>query len=173
MAAPKRTEFEREEQLYQIQAMYLRGERQMDIAAKLNLSQSQISRDISTIKIRWRKDTTINLDEAKQRELSRIDELERTYWQAWERSLDERTKTRTEKFSGEDGKGKASIEKETLLGLPAYLTGIQWCISERCKILGLYAPIKNATTDRDGNDSPLMIEVRHVDYRDGLAETAE
>lgn len=146
MAAPKRSEFEREQQLVEIQAMYLRGARQMDIAAEFNISQPQISRDLATIKARWRNTTTINLDEAKQKELIRIDELERTYWTAWERSLDEKVKTRTEKFSGDDGRGKASVEKETLLGVPAYLTGVQWCISERCKILGLYAPVKNDQT---------------------------
>lgn len=173
MAAPKRTPFQRERDLERTTSLYLKGKTQQEIADELNVSREQIKYDLKVIQERWRNDTTINLDEAKQRELSRIDELERTYWQAWERSLDERTKTRTEKYSGEDGKGKASIEKETLLGLPAYLTGIQWCISERCKILGLYAPIKNATTDKDGNDSPLTIEVRHIDYRDGLAATQE
>lgn len=146
--------FEREAHLYKVQTLYLQGKTQVEIAEETGVSQPQISYDLTTVQKRWRQDTTINIDEAKLKELSRIDILERTYWTAWERSLDEKVKTRTEKFSGDDGKGKASVEKETLLGVPAYLTGVQWCISERCKILGLYAD-----TEKGTDKKPFIVKV--------------
>lgn len=159
MAAPKRTEFERERDLHLTTQLYLKGKTQAEIAEELNVSREQIKYDLAIIQKRWRTDTTINLDEAKQKELARIDNLERTYWEAWERTLEEKTKTRTEQSTS--GKGdkdagktaKATIEKETLLGNPAYLAGVQWCISERCKILGIYAPAKVAPTTPDGKES--------------------
>ena len=160
MAEKKRTPTEREYDLRRITDMYLQGKTQAEIGETLGLSQPQISYDLAEIRSRWRTDTTINLDEAKQKELARIDTLERTYWEAWERTLEEKTKTRTEQSTS--GKGdkdsggktaKATIEKETLLGNPAYLSGVQWCISERCKILGIYAPAKVAPTTPDGKES--------------------
>jgi len=105
------------------------------------------------------------MDAAKREELASIENLKREYWQAWERSLDEKTKTRTEQSTAPDrvdkkgnpikakGSAKATVEKEMMLGNPAYLAGIQWCISERAKILGLYAPNKIAPTTPDGKDS--------------------
>ena len=151
MAAPKRSEFQREHDYRIIADLYLKGKTQAEIADTVGLAQQQISYDLGIIRRRWREDTAINLDEAKQQELSRIDTLERTYWDAWERSLEERVKTRTEQSAnggGDDDKGqkktaKASVEKETLLGNPAYLSGVMSCIERRCKLLGLDAPSKN------------------------------
>ena len=50
---------------------------------------------------------------------------------------------------GMTGKGKnakfgtirTTIEREMLLGVPAYLAGVMSCIDRRCKILGLDAPV--------------------------------
>lgn len=148
MAANRRTPAQREYDLQRIAGMYLKGKTQTEIGQEVGLSQPQVSYDLADIQRRWREDTTINIDEAKQRELSRIDELERTYWQAWEKSCNERTKTSTEKVSGDNGRAKASVQKEEMLGNPAFLAGVMSCIQERGKILGIYAPVKqeNANT---------------------------
>jgi len=147
MAAPKRTAFQREHDYERITGYYLRGWYQSDIAKELGLSQQQISIDIRTIQTRWRKDTAINLDEAKQKELSRLDELEREFWQAWESSKDERTKARQEKTG--DLVTKASMEKEQRDGNPAFLQGVLSCIDRRCKLLGIDAPVKTQSIDID------------------------
>lgn len=177
MAAPKRTPFERERDLHLTTTLYLKGKTQAEIAEELNVSREQIKYDLAIIQQRWRTDTAINLDEAKQKELSRIDTLERTYWDAWERSLEEKVKTRTEQSSN-GGKGKddeptktakASVEKETLLGNPAYLAGVMSCIERRCKLLGLDAPVKNENTNKNTD----TIEIRRIDYRSGVADSAQ
>ena len=148
MAAPKRTAFQRENDYERITTFYLRGWRQVDIAAELGLSQGQISQDLKTIQKRWRTDTAINLDEAKQKELARLDELEREFWQAWETSKGERTKARQEKnVSGTTV--KASMEKEQRDGNPAFLQGVLNCIQKRCDILGLDAPKRNNNLEVD------------------------
>lgn len=141
MAKPKRTEFQRESDLERIASLYLRGWRQADIAADIGLSRQQVSYDLKTIQTRWRTQTAINLDEAKQRELARIDELEREYWAAWEASKGERTKARQEK-NVTGAVTKASMEKEQRDGNPAFLAGVMTCIDRRCKLLGLDAANK-------------------------------
>ena len=42
--------------------------------------------------------------------------------------------------------------EETTLGDPRYLQGIQWCIQERCKILGLYAPVTSNVNIKNWRD---------------------
>lgn len=140
MARPKRTPTERESDLEQIASLYLKGARQADIAAKLDIAQQQVSYDLKEIHKRWRESTLVSINEAKHRELSRIDELERTYWDAWARSLNEVTKTMTSK--GDKDGSKASITKEQQTGNPSYLAGVGWCIEQRCKIFGLYEAAK-------------------------------
>lgn len=156
MAAPKRTKHQRELDLERISAMYLTGLSQDEIARRVGVSQGQVSYDLKEIHRRWREQTTLNIDEAKQRELERIDVLERTYWDAWRLSKEERTKTRTSS-KGQDK--SASIEKESLTGNPAYLAGVQWCIEQRCKLLGLNAPTRTEVTGKDGSPVEQVILV--------------
>ena len=161
VTGPKRTEFEREAQLAQIKDCYLRGETQMSIAAKFDLSQSQISRDLSTIQRRWKESSIVDINEVKQRELERIDVLEREYWAAWAASQGEQkrsTATKTEDTS------RAQIIKFDSPGDPRFLAGVQWCIDQRCKILGVYAPLRQEISGKDGGEIPIKV----VDYRHGI-----
>ena len=156
MAENKRTELEREMDYERITSLYLRKHTQSEIAQQLNLSQQQISYDLQVIQRRWREKTIINLDEAKMRELARIDELEREYWRAWIESKSEKTKQRQEsKGKGKDGKpivDKMVMEKDQLLGNSSFLAGVQWCVEMRCKILGLFAPNKNDNSFTPGSE---------------------
>jgi len=139
---PKRTPFQREQHLVEIARRYLHGMSQMEIAAELELSQSQISRDLKVLHDRWTKSALVDLNEAKARELARIDNLEREYWDAWRDSRGERLETNTEQIAGDKtgDRKKVSIKKVKLEGNPDFLAGIQWCIEMRCKILGIYQP---------------------------------
>ena len=156
MAAPKRTPTQREHDLELIAAQYLKGRRQVDIGADLGLSQMVISRDLKEIHKRWRQSSLIDVNEARHQELSRIDELEREYWGAWRRSCEAKTKTRTE--TGAAG-SKASRETDQMLGNPAYLAGVQWCIERRCKIFGIDAPVRNELSGPGGE--PIAHKVNH------------
>ena len=139
-SGPKRTEFEREANLVEIKDAYLRGDTQMAIAERLGLSQGQISRDLAKVQKRWRESSLVDINEAKQRELERIDVLEREYWQAWENSKGEQQRSTASK----DGdRSRAQIVKYESAGDPRFLAGVQWCVEQRCKILGLLAAVKS------------------------------
>lgn len=129
-----------------IARLYLQGHTQSAIALQLSIDQSTVSRDLKEIRAMWRDSTLRDFDEAKSIQLAKIDALEATYWEAWMRSLTTREAITNE--SGEsDAKGaftKTITRREVMLGNPAYLAGVERCIAERCKLLGLYAPIKTA-----------------------------
>lgn len=153
MAQKKRTKFEREDHLRIISAMYLAGQLQRDIAEQLGITQQQVSYDLREIRQQWRETTTINMDEALNQELSRIDGLEVEYWDAWRAS-----KKRSEKARQSVGEKQkilsATVERETQTGEPRFLLGVQWCIEQRCKLLGLEQAVKQDLTIRDSRDEP-------------------
>ena len=153
MSAPKRTAFEREAQLVEIKDAYLRGDTQMSIAQRFGLSQCQISRDLATIQRRWRESSIVDLNEAKRRELERIDVLEREYWQAWEASKGEQQRSTASKTGDV---ARAQVVKYESAGDPRFLAGVQWCVEQRCKILGLLAAVKNELIGKDGG--PIRFE---------------
>src|SRR5689334_13916725 len=75
--------------------LYLKGWTQWDIARKVGVNQGQISRDLKALHEQWKESGVRDLDELKRRELVKIDKLERTYWEAWDKSCKKATKTRT------------------------------------------------------------------------------
>lgn len=158
----KRDEHQRERDLVEISTRYLHGNSQQEIAAWLNehrdytLTQQQISVDIKLIHERWKQVYLINFEEAKAKELAHIEELEKAYWLGWERSM--KAKEEQKSMSINDASGNPQTAKGNLTptyqrtktelkrterdGSAEFLAGVQWCIEQRCKILGLNAPQK-------------------------------
>lgn len=169
MARRKRTDFQREADLPKIAKMYRDGVYQVEIAAKFGLSQGQISQDIAEVVRRWRADSIEYVTDKKQAELDRINNLEITYWQAWERSREDAMTATVETKSivldikddsGTDYNLPAKEVKETKrrsgqAGDPSFLAGVMSCIKRRCELLGLDAPTKQELTGRDGG--PLVV----------------
>jgi len=123
-----------------ITKLYLSGWLQKDIAAECKISQAQVSQDLKFIHGEWVKSALTDFDEIKAGELAKIDRLERENWEAWERSMTERVKTRETIFR--TNTTETMTETVTPVGDPRFLQGVQWCISKRCEIFGLDAPKK-------------------------------
>ena len=163
MAKNKRTEAQRALDLVQIERLHLKGMPALEIAEKISserpytLSRQQVGYDLKTLEILWRAEAKAEIDAAKAKTLAEIRILQETYWDAWARSCEEKTKTRTEKSAG--GTAKASVEKDQMLGNPAFLAGVQWCIEQRCKIFGINAPVKAEITGKDGEALFLPISI--------------
>lgn len=143
MAPTSRTKAQIERDRTEVARLYLQGKYQHEIAQILEVSQQQVSYDLKAIQSVWRDVPQAQLNELKAKELARIDELERTYWQAWERSLTPKETTSTAKEGEKLKVGKRSEQRN---GNPAFLKGVMDCIDRRCKLLGLDAPIKSEVT---------------------------
>lgn len=177
MAANTRSKFQRKADYERITSLYLRGWRQADIAAELGLTQQQISYDLGVVQKQWRESTTMDLDEAKQKELSRIDELQNDFWTAWEESKKNVVTVGVEKKSitlkikdasgGDIGlpaiERKDSRRRTGQSGNPAFLQGVLSCIDRRCKLLGLDAPERKELTGKDGEALPIAIVKMSID----------
>lgn len=122
--------------------MYCRGLYQSQIAKEMGLSQQTISRDLGIVRELWRDRAIASFDQHVANQLAKIDNLERTYWEAWEKSQKPKRKERASTSVG----GKYDIEKagtEVELerdGNPNFLMGVERCIQKRIDLLGLKAP---------------------------------
>lgn len=172
-----RSKSEIEKHRRRISELYLKGWLQEEIASEIGVHQSTVSRDLKAIQKIWQKETLIDFNEAKARELERIDILEREYWEAWERSRAEfQSKTIKQRGAKIEKTGEDEVTKITPVeatqkaedrnGDPRYLAGVQWCITQRCKILGIEAPNKMEHTGADGGplvSGPINIIVNAPD----------
>lgn len=151
----RRTEAERTRDLPEIARLYLRGMSQRDIAETLSagraysLTRQTIANDLEGIRAEWMEDATSNYDQHVARELARIDKLELTYWDAWDRSTKEETtkggKTVTTPATRPGAapvvtRQEGTVKTKTLVGDPAFLRGVENCIKLRMDLLGLAAP---------------------------------
>jgi len=120
--------------------LYLQGWIQADIAERLKINQTTVSRDLKALQADWIKSTLRNFDEMKAEELAKVDRLEREYWRGWERSCEDAETVRREGDVARVEKVVTTAKGQA--GDPRFLAGVQWCIDKRCKILGIDAPTK-------------------------------
>ena len=147
-----------------IAELYLRGRKQWEIGQELGLSQQMVSYELGIIRKQWMESAVRDFDEAKGRELDRIDHLEREAWDGWERSKRHRLVSVSgieEKSTGSAADDRPAAPTETRtreetrktdqVGDPRFLEKVAWCIDQRCKILGLHAAVRlKHSGDEDG-----------------------
>lgn len=180
----RRSKFQLEKDRSETARLYLMGWRQVDIAERMGVSQQQISLDLKAVQAEWLASSVRDFDEARAQELAKVDQLEMTYWQTWERSL-EAFKSKTVKAKGikqdvgtyKDAEQTTRTEERN--GDPRYLQGVQWCIDRRCKLLGLDAPQEHnvkyedaGLTDAERANKILALLDRARERRDGPAAEA-
>jgi hypothetical protein len=80
--------------------------------------------------------------------------------------------TTTERTTGDGGdRRRAAIRKEQQYGDPRYMASVQWCIQQRCRILGLNAPTETRLTGRGGG--PLVFSLEEAVRADRELEEAD
>lgn len=131
-----------EERRAEVARLYLRGWTQTRIAEFIGVAQPTVSKDLKALQQAWRDAALRDFDEAKARELARLDEVEREAWDAYQRTVGEHV-IRTEGVTaGPNGGPYEKSVTEDLAGNPAFLNIVTTCIERRCKLLGIDAPQK-------------------------------
>ena len=133
-ASPKKLQLAERRRI--VAEMYKNGKTQVEMAADLGVNQATISRDIKTLVKSWWQSTLYDIDLAKKIELDKINNLEAEYWKAWLRSCKD-TVTRTENSSRRAELHDLTIKTVNSSGEPRFLDGVQKCIDQRIKLLGL------------------------------------
>ncbi len=140
--------------------LYARGKSHREITEALNadrpytLTRPIISGQIKGILEDWRLHTIQEIGIQRAEELIRLNKIEAEAWLAWERSKIESTQTVTEKSEGKNGRTLARVVRDGRDGDPRFLMIVGNCVTERCKLLGLYAAVKSELTGKDGIPLP-------------------
>ena len=162
MAKPKRTKQEIINDDIYISELYLKGYSYRKIAEVFNkegnrmynLSHVQIGYDILRMLKEWRAERKENIDDWITIELAKINNLEKSYWVAWEKSKTDYTE---EKIINK-GKTTESLNTEsiTAFGEPRFLQGIERCIQKRIDILGLEATKRVDLTHKNVSETTIF-----------------
>src|SRR5690606_38509682 len=167
--AANRSKYEAERDRQMVAEYYLKGHSSRSIARLIMdkvgdgyvVSHATISRDIRVLLKQWQKDRINDIDKDKAVELEKLDKLEQTYWEAWEKSIQDYKKTSL-KQKGTTYSSRPEYREQTTMemishGNPAYLASVERCIERRCKILGIDAPAKtDLTTKGESLNTPFM-----------------
>ena len=130
--------------------MYLSGKYQSEIARHFGVTHTTIHNDLKAIRKQWSKRYAETWNTVVSEQLAKIDKLEREAWVAWGRSQkDAETK---ETVVSRDKSTSIKMKKVGQVGEPQFLKTIQWCISERLKIVGGYASDKRADRRADNEE---------------------
>ena len=120
-----------------ISKMYLSGMAQFEISNETDISQQQISSDLKVLRKEWINSALIDFNEARSKELAKIDNLEIEYWDAWKKSKEDYEKSKR-KYQDKQLK-ELNKEDVIMTGDPRFLEGVRWCITKRCEIFGFNA----------------------------------
>jgi len=141
--------------------LFLKGKSHQEIADFVNqsypperqVSRRQVSYDLQHMIGIWQARAADDIGRLRAEQLAKIDKLEQTYWESWERSLkpDRRATTQQKQLT--------SLVIQDSDGNPVFLQGVERCISMRCKLLGLDRPIKQVLEIEGLNDHEL---IKHV-----------
>lgn len=151
----RRTDEERERDRVLIARMYVRGKSQHEMMQALNenysdrrITSRSIYEDLNSIRQAWLNSTLVDFNEAKAKELARLDEAEREAWSAWERSKDKHIRL---EYEVSDDQVPFSVDKiaqvqrkkkhkviEATVGDIRYLEMVERMIKMRCEIFGLF-----------------------------------
>jgi hypothetical protein len=133
--------------------MYLKGWTQMDIARHMNVTQMTISRDLKRVEDEWREATVVEFGRARDRELRKLELIEREAWHAWQRSQDPASAAVIT-----DGKAGQQSRKSLKhqYGDPRFLDQVNKCITQRCVLMGL----QPAVPQEGNSDDSVSVQIR-------------
>lgn len=114
--------------------LYIKGWTQANIAIECGASQPTICDDLAKIRDEWRKSAIRDFDVLRERELQRIDRVEREAWAAWERS---QQPVQSAVVTGEDIAKRTKKSVQQKYGDPRFLDIVHKCIIQRRAMLAL------------------------------------
>lgn len=145
----------------------LRGETMSSIAERLTamrpyrVTLSMVSFEAEYMRSEWRKQFMQDVSTATAIELAKLAELEKAYWEGYERSQKDLIKSVSEanesnsvsrrspshSMSEPFKSSRATVTKESRDGSVQWLAGVMSCVAQRCRILGIGVQSKAAEED--------------------------
>ena len=117
--------------------LYCKGRPVYMIAEQMGVTRATIWNDVQAVKKALMEQASDKIDEMRYDELMKVNKLEITYWDSWEKSIEDHIRKSVKE-------GKGGIEKSVIesgsIGDPRFLQGVERCGERRSKLLGLDEP---------------------------------
>ena len=163
---------------FQVSRLYFDAVPQWEIAERLKVGEATVSDDLKALRKKWSDGPDKDHAAHQARELDRIDDLEQLAREAWKRSCKDVEIMHAGRTSGratKDGAPLPDLVKsyKTVKGQagdPRFLERVAWCVSERARILGLYAKDQVEHTGPGGG--PIQHEHASLTNAERLARLA-
>jgi hypothetical protein len=139
----------------QVADLYVQGWSQTAIAEHVGISQATVCDDLKRIRAEWRQSMVRDFDEARSKELAKLDRIEREAWAAWERS---QKPAQSAVITGEGAQQPTRKTLKNQHGDPRFLDMVHKCVAARRAILGLDAPQRLEHTGSEGKAIAITIE---------------
>jgi hypothetical protein len=156
--------------------LYLTGHTLRQIADDIGVAYASAANYMRILEKRWKERSESDYALHKAKEIAKLDKLEATYWEAWNRSLDESKKIERiiEPRRNKDGQEslvqkRQKVNTEETTGDPRFLDGVFKCIDRRIKMLGLDAAERDMMEKRGGSDNALEERLRQYSTIFGAA----
>lgn len=173
MAPPKRSPLQREKDLARTEELHLRGYNGVEIATEMGVSAEQIRQDLKKIAQQYAASTLRNYDQDLNRQLRKLDLLERSAWKFLadsdqDREITTRRQRTKESDDGTETVREASTRQEQRDPDARYMTVIQWCIAERNRLLGLYPPEESRVQHQVAAVTEIVYELAPANGANGM-----
>ena len=149
MPPHKQQELEIAQRRQKVAELYLRRRTQAQIASELGVSQATVCGDLQAIQQEWKASAVRDFDLARQIELQKIDLVERTCWESFDRSL---KPLQTADITGDGPQGKTKRRIRNQNGDPRFLAQILQCTIHRRALLGLDSPTLITVSEEQLNE---------------------
>ena len=134
----KRTSLEKAFDSARLADMYLKGRSQREMIDELSISRNTVQKALKELQQTWQSQALFDFNAAKAMQLAKVDHLEKVAWEGYH--LSQQGKTSTTEMSTGRTNFTSETKSSSLAGDSKWLDKVQWCIDQRCKILGLHAP---------------------------------
>ena len=136
-----RNRTQREHDLAEIARRLLCRDTQQAIAAALGLSQTMISKEVKTLKTRWRERALFDFHDFLSEELALSYQVEAEAWAGWQASRRQAVTKAQQVKDGKDGLERSrSTRRQGRAGDPRFLEQILACSKRRMELMGLLNP---------------------------------
>ena len=170
MPDQKRTKAQRDYDMNLAFELQVQGFKYRDIAFEISrqrpysISHVQVFQDLAKLRAGWIKKAHAMRDHWVAEEIARLALYEAEAWAGWLRSIGETVKT----VKGDHATGEVDYtETKILAGDKGFLDIMIKIHEQRCKLLGLHAPVKVTETNLQGTGAPVK-EIRHTFVTPGV-----
>ena len=165
-----RTESQREKDLILLSDLLDQGLSLTAIAREIGVSYTQVRYDRDDLEARWKEEQLKNIDDIKNRQLRKLEKVQREAWSGWKKSQEKKMKESIKNGQGISGLTfEETVTEEDRIPESRFLDVVAKCIKEENEIFGIKKVSEN-NLNLTQNLVNISVEMNHPDLAELIKE---